>query len=90
MERLLYGLQKMSVRPYYLFHCEPVAGCGHFRTDRASGQAMMENLRRRCSGLALPQYVADLPGEAGKVPLLALSETIKKNFDKHQDFFDFF
>ena len=90
MERLLYGLQKISVRPYYLFHCEPVKGCGHFRTDRSSGLAMMENLRGYCSGLALPQYVADLPGEAGKVPLLALSETIKKNFDKHQDFFDFF
>ena len=90
MERLLCGLQKISVRPYYLFHCEPVKGCGHFRTDRSSGLAMMENLRGRCSGLALPQYVADLPGEAGKVPLLALSETIKKNFDKHQDFFDFF
>jgi lysine 2,3-aminomutase len=90
MQQLLYGLQKISVRPYYLFHCEPVKGCGHFRTDRSSGQAMMENLRGRCSGLALPQYVADLPGEAGKVPLLALSETIKKNFDKHQDFFDFF
>ena len=90
MQRLLYGLQKICVRPYYLFHCEPVRGCGHFRTDRSSGLAMMENLRGRCSGLAMPQYVADLPGKAGKVPLLALSETIKKNFDKHQDFFDFF
>ncbi|PKN17601.1 MAG: lysine 2,3-aminomutase [Deltaproteobacteria bacterium HGW-Deltaproteobacteria-6] len=90
MERLLYGLQKISVRPYYLFHCEPVKGCGHFRTDRSTGLAMIETLRGRCSGLSLPQYVADLPGEAGKVPLLALSETMKKNFDKHQDFFDFF
>ncbi len=90
MEHLLLGLQNISVRPYYLFHCEPVRGCGHFRTDRSSGLAMMEDLRGRCSGLAMPQYVADLPGQAGKVPLFALSETIKKNFDKHQDFFDFF
>lgn len=90
MRNLLHGLQNISIRPYYLFHCEPVEGCGHFRTGIRTGVAMMEELRRHCSGLALPQYVADLPGEAGKVPLLALSEAIKKSFDKHQDFFDFF
>ena len=37
MLRLLYGLQKISVRPYYLFHCEPVKGCGHFRTGFTIG-----------------------------------------------------
>ncbi len=90
MRSLLNGLQNISVRPYYLFHCEPVNGCAHFRTDAASGVALMEELRKNCSGLALPQYVADLPGDAGKVPLLACSKTIKKNLKKHQDFFDFF
>jgi lysine 2,3-aminomutase len=90
MRGLLYGLQKISVRPYYLFHCEPVRGCDHFRTDIKSGIAMMEELRRNCSGLALPQYVADLPGRAGKVPLLALSASIKNDLYKHQDFFDNF
>jgi len=90
MRDLLHGLQKISVRPYYLFHCEPVRGCTHFRTDLSSGLALMEELRRNCSGLALPQYVADLPGEAGKAPLLTLSENVKKNLEKHQDFFDFF
>ena len=90
MRDLLHGLQKISVRPYYLFHCEPVRGCMHFRTDISSGLTMMEELRKHCSGLALPQYVADLPGEAGKVPLWGLSKEIKKNLKKHQDFFDFF
>jgi len=90
MQRLLYGLQNISIRPYYLFHCEPVRGCGHFRTDFSSGMAMMESLRRHCSGLALPQYVADLPGTAGKVPILAASSSIKNDLRKHQDFFDFF
>jgi lysine 2,3-aminomutase len=90
MKRLLYGLQKASVRPYYLFHCEPVKGCAHFRTEVKSGLTMMEGLRRHCSGLALPQYVADLPGSAGKAPLLALSASIKNDLRKHQDFFDFF
>ena len=90
MQRLLHQLQEISVRPYYLFHCEPVQGCGHFRTNIQTGVEMMETLRRRCSGLALPQYVADLPGRAGKAPLLALSPSIKNDLRKHQDFFDNF
>ncbi|MHB8137284.1 MAG: KamA family radical SAM protein [Smithellaceae bacterium] len=90
MRRLLHGLQKISVRPYYLFHCEPVKGCGHFRTELETGLNMMEELRRKCSGLVLPPYVADLPGTAGKVPILALSESIKNDLQEHQDFFDNF
>ena len=90
MRRLVTGLQKISVRPYYLFHCEPVRGAAHFRTDVASGVALMEALGKDCSGLALPRYVADLPGEAGKIPLCTMSGTIKKELEKHQDFFDFF
>jgi lysine 2,3-aminomutase len=90
MQRLLQGLQNISVRPYYLFHCEPVRGSNHFRTEIKSGLTMMEEIRRHCSGLALPQYVADLPGRAGKAPLLALSRSIKNDLRKHQDFFDNF
>ncbi len=90
MRDLLNGLQKISVRPYYLFHCEPTLGCCHFRITVRSGLKMMEELRRKCSGLAMPQYVADLPGEAGKIPLWGMSGSIKNDLRKHQDFFDFF
>ncbi len=90
LRNLFRGLQKITVRPYYLFHCEPVRGCGHFRTDLRQGVAMMEKLRTSCSGLALPQYVADLPGNAGKTPLWAASGNLKSILDKHQDFFDIF
>lgn len=90
MQDLLNGLQKMSVRPYYLFHCEPARGCNHFRTDVRTGLKLMEKLHQRCSGLALPQYVADLPGREGKVPLWPLSQPIKNALRKHQDFFDNF
>jgi hypothetical protein len=34
--------------------------------------------------------VADLPGQAGKVPILALSNSIKNDLKEHQDFFDNF
>jgi len=90
MRNLLYGLQNISVRPYYLFHCDPVKGCGHFRTDIQSGLQLMENLWSQCSGLSLPQYVVDLPGSTGKVPLTALSKKFKNDIHKHQHFFDKF
>ncbi len=90
MRALLYGLQKISVRPYYLFHCEPVKGCWHFRTSIESGIKMMENLRRECSGIALPQYVADIPGKAAKIPLVSISSSTKAQMLKYQYFFDNF
>jgi lysine 2,3-aminomutase len=88
MKSLLYGLQKLSVRPYYLFHCDPVKGCAHFRNDVATGLKMMDKIWRQCSGLSLPQYVVDVPGRTGKIPLAALSSAIKKDLQKHQHFFD--
>lgn len=90
MKDLLCGLQKISVRPYYLFHCDPVRGCAHFRTDPASGIALMEKIWRQCSGLCLPQYVLDAPGRLGKIPLTIMSGALKKELKKHKHFFDKF
>lgn len=88
MKNLLYSLQKISVRPYYLFHCDPVRGGDHFRTDVQAGLVMMEDIWRHCSGLCLPQYVLDVPGSTGKIPLTVMSRVIKKDLQKHQHFFD--
>ena len=90
MKDLLNNLQKISVRPYYLFHCDPVRGCAHFRTDPRAGVAMMEKIWQQSSGLCLPQYVLDVPGSAGKIPLGVMSEAIKNDLKKHQHFFDKF
>jgi lysine 2,3-aminomutase len=90
LKDLLYGLQKISVRPYYLFHCDPARGCMHFRTDPQAGVAMMEKIWQQCSGLCLPQYVQDVPGSAGKIPLNVMSGIMKKALKKHQYFFDKF
>ncbi len=90
MKELFYGLQKISVRPYYLFQCDTVKGCAHFRTDIKKSMEMMENIWGQCSGLSLPQYVLDVPGSTGKIPLRAMSQTIKKDLQKHQHFFDKF
>lgn len=90
MKDLLHGLQNVSVRPYYLFHCDPAKGCMHFRTEPKASMAMMEKIWRQCSGLCLPQYVLDVPGNAGKIPLNVISRTIKNDFKQHQYFFDKF
>jgi len=77
MRELLYGLQKISVRPYYLFQCEPVRGADHFRTDISTGMKLMEKLWGNVSGLCIPHYVLDTPGGRGKVPLFPLADFIQ-------------
>ncbi|HTZ38605.1 MAG TPA: KamA family radical SAM protein [Syntrophales bacterium] len=69
MQDLLYGLERISVKPYYLFHCDPVQGSDHFQVDIWEGMRIMEQLWKSTSGLCLPRYVADMPGTKGKVPL---------------------
>jgi len=85
LRELFYGLQRISVRPYYLFSCDPVKGTGHFRVDTGRGAAMMDRLWRRTSGLCLPRYVLDSPGEGGKIPLAPFAPAPEKEanlFDK--------
>ena len=88
MKDLLHGLQKISVRPYYLFHCDPARGCTHFRTAAESSLALMEKIWGQCSGLCLPQYVLDVPGTSGKIPLNLMSRRLKNDLKKHQHYFD--
>lgn len=69
MRALCHGLMQMRVRPYYLYHCDPVRGADHFRTTVARGVELIEALRGHTSGLAVPQYVVDAPGGGGKIPI---------------------
>jgi lysine 2,3-aminomutase len=69
MRDLLHALQRISVRPYYLFQCDLVEGTDHFRVDLRRGIEMMEQIRTTTSGLCIPRYVLDTPGGMGKVPL---------------------
>jgi lysine 2,3-aminomutase len=73
MQELLYGLERIGVKPYYLFHCDPVQGTDHFRVEIWEGMRIMEKLWKSTSGLCLPRYVADMPGTKGKVPLQPVS-----------------
>src|SRR5258708_28656992 len=70
MRNLMRALLRMNVRPYYLFHCDPVIGAGHFRTSVWRGLEIMEGLRGHLSGLGIPTYVVDSPHGGGKIPLM--------------------
>ena len=70
MKELLRGLLRIKVRPYYLFHCDPVTGAGHFRTSVWKGMEIMEGLRGHMSGIGIPTYVVDSPHGGGKIPLM--------------------
>jgi lysine 2,3-aminomutase len=69
LEALLRGLVQARVKPYYLFQGDLAAGTAHFRVPMSRGIELMQELRRRLSGIALPTYAVDLPGGAGKVPV---------------------
>jgi len=57
------------IKPYYLHHGDLAPGTSHFRTSIEEGQTIMRQLRGRLSGLAMPQYVLDIPGGFGKSPV---------------------
>ena len=67
---LCRGLVRMRVRPYYLFQCDLVRGVEHFRTPVSRGIEIMEYLRGRMSGIAIPTFVVDAPHGGGKIPVL--------------------
>lgn len=70
LEALFRGLLRIRVRPYYLLQCDPVRGTAHFRVPLSRGLDLMQRLRARLTGLAIPQFVVDVPRGGGKVPLL--------------------
>lgn len=62
-------LIKMRVKPYYLFHSDPVKGLKHFLVPIKRGLEIIRNLYDRMSGMALPHYIFNAPGGGGHVLL---------------------
>jgi len=69
LEELFRALYRARVNPYYLLQTDLAAGTSHFRVPISQGIAIMQELRRRLSGPAVPVYALDLPGGGGKVPI---------------------
>jgi len=87
---LCRGLLKIKVRPYYLFQCDVVRGTEYLHTSVETGIKIMDGMRGRTSGLAIPTYVIDLPHGGGKIPLLpqyimarTKDELVLRNYQGH-------
>jgi lysine 2,3-aminomutase len=81
MTRLVQGLLKIRVKPYYLYQCDPIPGSSHFRTPVARGLEIIRGLRGFTTGYAVPTYVIDAPGGGGKIPLLPEYAVGRENGD---------
>lgn len=88
LEDLMRTLVELRIKPYYLHHGDLAPGTAHFRTTIAEGQALMRQLRKRVSGLALPTYVLDLPGAHGKVPLESYASLESSGRTRIRDAYD--
>ena len=69
MRRLVHGLLKIRVKPYYLYQCDPISGSAHFRTPVSKGVELIRGLRGFTTGYAVPTFVVDAPNGGGKIPL---------------------
>lgn len=74
LEDLFRTLVAGGVKPYYLHHPDKVAGAHHFRLSICEGRQLYRQLRGRLSGIAIPEYMLDLPGGMGKVTVESLQE----------------
>lgn len=66
---LFSRLVQLGIRPYYIYHCDPVKGAEHFIVPFTKEVEIMTNLRAQLSGLATPTFVIDTPDGAGKIPV---------------------
>ena len=69
MLALLRALSAARIRPYYVFQCDPVAGLEKFRVPLQVAKRIERYCAEHIGGLALPRFVADIPGAKRKMPL---------------------
>lgn len=59
-----------GVLPYYLHALDPVAGAAHFDLPESRAIALHRELLGRLPGYLVPRLVREIPGAAGKTPLI--------------------
>lgn len=69
LAELVNKLTDNHIQPYYLHHPDKVRGTSHFRLSIAEGRQIYNELLRRSPDRSMPQYVLDLPGGHGKIPV---------------------
>lgn len=66
LEELFKQLLYLRIKPYYLYQCDQVQGCEPFWVSPLKGQQLINSLNGKLSGMAVPKFVIDTPGQYGK------------------------
>jgi lysine 2,3-aminomutase len=69
LRQLMQTLLVHRIRPYYLHQVDRVPGTAHFRVPIEKSLQLVDALRGKISGMAMPHLMIDLPGGGGKVAL---------------------
>lgn len=69
LKELCECLVNNGILPYYLHQLDRVRGASHFEVSEEEGHALIAALSKQISGYAVPKYVREIPGEAGKTML---------------------
>ncbi len=80
LTELFRSLVAGNVTPFYLHHLDQVYGSDHFRVSIETGKKIFQSLRGNVSGICLPEYMLDLPGGYGKVPVMWLERIDQKTY----------
>jgi lysine 2,3-aminomutase len=81
---LFTHLHELGVRPYYIYHCQPIPTTMRFVMTLQDEMKIMTILRERLSGLAFPQHVLELQHTTGK--LIVPTEHWKSDVSEVRDF----
>ena len=66
-------LADLGVLPYYLHQLDRVRGTAHFEVTDQTAIRIVDELRTRLPGYAVPQLVREIPGQLSKTPVQAPS-----------------
>jgi len=66
LAELYERLVNLRVMPYYLHQLDRVAGAAHFEVPEQVGLELVQQLRARLPGYAVPRYARETAGESSK------------------------
>jgi EF-P beta-lysylation protein EpmB len=66
IEALCRRLVDLRIQPYYLHQLDRVAGASHFEVAIEEGKSIINQLRERLPGYAVPRYVVEEAGQKSK------------------------
>jgi len=66
LQALCEQLVDNGIYPYYLHQLDRVQGTAHFEVKQEEGRRLIEELRARLAGYAIPTYVQEIAGESSK------------------------